>query len=199
MKQISNEISYIEASENPLSADIGVIKTKNGNWLYDVGNDRNRILPLTGKYNVVLSHFHLDHVGNVNYLNIDKLYVSKYTFDHVGKGIIVENDLYVDNMHIFPLASSHTKGSLGLEVNEEFAFIGDAIYSKSNKEYYIYNVQLLKEEIETLRRLKAKYLLVSHFKGLVMPRDEVIAQLEEIYSSRDKSSCEIFVKKDCKN
>lgn len=195
IQQISDDISYIEASENPLSADIGIIKTKNENWLYDVGNDRNRILSLTGKYNVVLSHFHLDHVGNIDYLDIDQLYVSKATFEHIGKGIIVENDWYVDNIHIFPLASSHTDGSLGLEVNEEFAFIGDAIYSKSNQEFYIYNAQLLKEEIETLKKLKAKYLLVSHFKGLMMKKDEVIAQLEEIYAKRNESTDEIFVKK----
>ncbi len=195
IKQISNEISYIEASADPLSADIGIVESDNAVWLYDVGNDKNSILPLTGKYNVVLSHFHLDHVGNLNQLNIDRLYVSRPTFERVGRGIIVEDDLYLENLHIFLLPSSHTEGSLGLEVNEEYAFIGDAIYSKSNAEYYIYNAQELKEEIAVLKKLKAKYLLISHRNGMLMSKDEVIQQLEEIYSRRDKDSSEIFVKK----
>ncbi len=198
IKQISNDIKYIEASDNPLSADIGIVQNKNGIWLYDVGNDRNSIIPLTGKYNVVLSHFHLDHVGNLEQLNIENLYVSPFTFDHVGKGIVVRDDIYVDNLHIFPLPSSHTKGSLGLEIDETYAFIGDAIYSKSNAEYYIYNAQLLKEEIEVLKKLKAKYLLISHLKGMIMNKDKVVQNLEDIYSVRDKSSSEIFVKKSSK-
>ena len=43
--------------------------------------------------------------------------------------------------------------------------------------------------------LKAPYLLVSHFKGLVRRRDEVIAELEELYRHRDKNSPEIKVKR----
>ncbi len=195
IKQITNKISYIEASENPLSADIGIIKSENGIWLYDVGNNENSIMPLKDKYNIVLSHFHLDHVGNLDKLDIENLYVSRFTFDHIGRGIIVEKDIYIDDLHIFPLPTSHAKGSLGLEVNEEYAFIGDAMYSKTNAEYYIYNAQLLKQEIEVLKKLKAKYLLVSHRRGIVMDKDEAIRNLEEIYSKRDIKSSEIYVKK----
>ncbi len=195
IRQITNEISYIEATNDPLSADIGIIKTENAVWLYDVGNDKNSILPLTGQYHVVLSHFHSDHVGNLDQLNIDHLYVSRFTFERIGKGTVVEDDIYLEKLHIFPLPSSHTEGSLGLEVNEEYAFIGDAIYSKSNAEYYIYNAQKLKEEIKVLKKLKAKYLLISHRKGMLMTKEEVLQQLEEIYSSREGSSSEIFVKK----
>ncbi len=84
---------------------------------------------------------------------------------------------------------------MGLEIDGTYAFIGDAAYSKSNSEYYIYNAQLLNEEIEVLKRLNAKYLLVSHSKGLVADKDAVIKQLEEICSSRDENSPEIFVRK----
>ncbi len=195
IKQINNEIGYIEASENPLSADIGIVRTENHIWLFDVGNDSSRISSLIGQYHVVLSHFHADHVGNLDRIHVENLYVSKFTFEHIGKGTIVENDLYIENLHIFPLPSSHTKGSLGLEVGEEYAFIGDAMYSKSNADYYIYNTQLLKEEIEVLKKLRAKYLLVSHVKGLVMNREDVICRLEDIYAKRDASSPEIWVSK----
>ncbi len=195
INKISDNIEYIAASDNPLSADIGIIRSGDSVWLYDVGNNKNSIRPLGGQYNVVLSHFHSDHVGNLDKLNVRNLYVSKFTFEHVGKGIIVDRDMYIDNLHIFPLPSSHTKGALGLEIDGKYAFIGDAIYSKSNAEYYIYNAQLLRAEIDVLKKLKADNLLVSHFEGMVRNKSEVIQELENIYSSRDKSSPEIFVKK----
>lgn len=195
IKAISKEISYVEASNDPLSADIGIIDSSAGIWLYDVGKDPNSIASLKDRYNVVLSHFHSDHTGNLDLPDIDKLYVSKYTYKHIGQGIVVDDDLYVADLHIFPLPSSHTKGALGLEVKGEFAFIGDAMYSQVKGEYYVYNVQLLKEEIQTLKNLKAKFLLISHRKGLIMPKDQAIKQLEGIYAKRDKTSDEIYINK----
>ncbi len=93
IKQISDNIGYIEATDNPLSADIGIIKTPQCTWLYDVGNDINNIKNLTDKYNVVLSHFHLDHIGNLSKLNISDLYVPN-SHSNTGQGNIVEKDIY---------------------------------------------------------------------------------------------------------
>ena len=72
--------------------------------------------------------------------------------------------------------------------------MGDALYCRSKDGYYIFNVQLLKDEIAGLKQLKAPYLLVSHFKGMVRRRDEVIAELEELYRQRDKHSPEMRIK-----
>ena len=88
---------------------------------------------------------------------------------------------------------SHCKGCLGLEVDETYAFVGDALYSKARDGYYVFNAQLVKEEIAVLKGLKAPYLLVSHYKGLLRPRDEVIAELEALYRAWDKNSAEIKV------
>ena len=52
----------------------------------------------------------------------------------------------------------------------------------------------MKDEIAVLKKLKAPYLLVSHLKGMVRRRDEVIAELEELYDQRDKNSSEIRLK-----
>ena len=150
---------------------------------------------MTGNYNVVLSHFHQDHTGNIGKLNIKEAFVSPETKRHVQMGTVADKDIYIGNLHIFPLPSSHCKGCLGLEVDETYAFVGDALYSKARDGYYIFNAQLVKEEIAVLKQLKAPYLLVSHFKGMVRRRDEVIAQLEELYRSRDKNSPEIKLKR----
>ena len=190
---INDKISYIEASDDPLSADIGVVKNGKDIWLYDVGNGEKAISGLTDSYHIVLSHFHADHAGNIGKVRAESLYVSRETFRHVQQGTIVNSDIYVGDLHIFPLPSSHTKGSLGLEVGERYAFVGDALYSKVRDGFYLYNSQLLKDEINVLSALKAPCLLVSHFKGLVRERTEVLEELKAIYAMREKDTSEIKV------
>ena len=192
---INEKISYIECSDDPLSADIGIIRDGDAVWLYDVGGDERAITELTGNYNVVLSHFHQNHTGNMGKLSIKEAFVSDETKRHVQMGTVADKDIYIGNLHIFPLPSSHCEGCLGLEVDETYAFVGDALYSKFRDGYFIFNTQLVKDEIAVLKRLKAPYLLVSHFKGMVRRRDEVIAELEELYSLRVGNRSEIRVKK----
>lgn len=192
--RINDRISYIEASEDPLSADIGIIEDSDSTWLYDVGNGEKSICGLDSSYHVVLSHFHPDHTGNISRIRTGSVYVSRETYAHVQCGTIVSDDLYIGGLHIFPLPSSHTKGSLGLEVDGEYAFIGDALYSKVKDGFYIYNAQLLKDEIEILSALRAPHLLVSHFKGLIREKDAVIDELMTIYGMREKNTPEIRVR-----
>ena len=190
---ISERISYIEATEEPLSADIGIIRCGDTEWLYDVGNDERSLAGLDGQYNVVLSHFHQDHTGSLDKIRVGELYVSGATFRHTGWGTVVNGELTIGDLRIFQIPSSHTKGCLGLEIGNEYAFVGDALYCKAKNGYYAYNSQLLKDEIEVLKQLKAQKLLVSHFQGLVRLKDEVIAELEQIYSKREKNNPDIRV------
>ena len=39
--KLTDKISYIAASTDPLSADIGIIRDNGVTWLYDVGNGEN--------------------------------------------------------------------------------------------------------------------------------------------------------------
>lgn len=190
---INERISYIEATEDPLSADIGIIRDGDTEWLYDVGNDERSLAELDRQYNVVLSHFHQDHTGSLDKVRTGDLYVSAETFRHTGRGNIVNGELTVGDLRIFQIPSSHTKGCLGLEIGNEYAFIGDALYCKVKDGYYVYNAQLLKDEIKVLKTLKAPKLLVSHFKGFVRPKDEAIEELEQIYSLREKNNPDIRV------
>lgn len=191
--RVNDKISYIASSDTPLSADIGIIQSENGIWLFDVGADERAISDLTSNYNIVLSHFHQDHIGNIDKIQAKEIYVSKVTCDHVHKGTVVTDDFYIGGLHIFPLPSSHTRGCLGLEVDNTYAFVGDALYSKVKNGNYVYNAQLLKDEIEVLKKLQARFLLVSHYAGLIRKREDVIAELETIYSLRDKNNSEISV------
>lgn len=191
--RISEKISYIPASENPLSADVGIIRDGGKIWLFDVGAGVNNVPNREDGYYVVLSHFHKDHTDNLSLIPTEEVYVSKETRKHVGEGTIVQESISVGNLRVFPIPSGHAKGCLGLEVDETFAFVGDALYGREKDGRYVFNAQLLKEEIEVLKKLKAPFLLVSHCDGLVREKEEVIKELEAVYAMRSKNEPEIEI------
>lgn len=178
---ISEKISYIASSTNPLSADIGIIKAADGIWLFDVGNGSENVKDLTDSYNVVLSHFHPDHCGNIERIKKNALYVSKTTYAHVHEGTILSETTRFGDVCVFPIPSNHAKGCLGLEVDEKYAFIGDALCGKVKEDEMIYNPQIVQAQIALLKSLKADCLLVSHFPGLLREKSEVLNELAEIY------------------
>ncbi|MCR5154994.1 MAG: MBL fold metallo-hydrolase [Lachnospiraceae bacterium] len=198
--RLSPRISYIPATDDPLSADVVIVRGLSYTWVFDVGADENTALEInliSGKKAVVLSHFHKDHVFNLDKIKYDRLYVSRFTFDHVNTGDIITNDFYENDggvhIHIFPIPSSHAKGSLGLEVDNEFAFLGDATYSQFKGGSFVYNSQLLKDEIDILNNIDAKYFCESHHKVFARPKEEVIARLKDIYSKRKNGNALISV------
>lgn len=208
--EISEKISYIKAGNEPLSADIGIIRTDSAIWLYDVGNDIRKLPKLGKKCNVILSHFHDDHTGSLAFVDFDKAYMGKLTYEYLIKKnafiktlsqnepgrliVISDHNVHVDGLNIFPIPSSHAKGCLGLKV-DDYAFMGDALYSKADATHFIYNSQLLLSEINVLKSLSASKLLVSHYPGLIRDRLEVIKELENYYGMRDKNTSEIRIKR----
>lgn len=191
--RINEKISYIPASENPLSADIGIIRDGDAAWLFDVGDGAESISGLEKCDYVVLSHFHRDHTGNVGLISAREIFGSGETCRHIAGGTEIRESRTIGNLSIFPLPSSHAKGCLGLEIDGTYAFVGDGLYSKVKNGCYIYNAQLLLEEIRVLKALHAPFLLVSHYPGMIRSRDEVIAELEEIYAMRIPNEMEIAV------
>ena len=189
--RISDRIRYIEATDTPLSADIGFVEDGGRLWLYDVGDGERAAAGLTGSYRVVLSHFHRDHTGNLPKIRAEELYVSRETYLHAHAGTVVEGERRVGDLRIFSLPSSHCKGCLGLEVAETYAFVGDALYCRVKDGFRVYNAQLLKAEIDVLSDLRSPYLLVSHRPGLIRERAEAIDELRAIYARREKNSPEI--------
>lgn len=189
---ISPRIRYRPATDDPLSADIGIVRTESGVWLFDVGADPRAVEGLDGEYRVVLSHFHADHTANLDRIRAAELYVSPMTLRHTHRGQAVDRELWIDGVHIFALPSSHAKGCLGLEA-DGFAFVGDGLYSRVRDGFFVFNAQLVYEELRVLRSLQADTLLVSHRPGLVQSRSEAVAQLEQIYALRQKNNPEILV------
>ena len=222
MEQVSitKDISYIKSSTEPLSAEVGIIESKEYLYLFDVGNNKEvseYLQTLSKKKKVVLSHFHPDHIGNVGNLSFETLYVGanteKYLHNYISDyktermaecsvttkknryeivlvPIAIEDGI---KLEIYPIPNSHAKGSLALLVNETYLFLGDALYPKEKNGKYVYNAQLLKEEIELLKRLPAKFIISSHGIPLIREKSTELSRLEEIYVKRQKDDAYIFI------
>ena len=196
IQKITDQISYFPATETPLSADVGVIRCAGELWIFDVGSTEEvaeAVNNIPGQKNIVLSHFHPDHTGNIGRVSWAHLYAGAFTCRRLGIGTAVDNHLYFENsVHIFPLPSSHSKGCEGLEY-EDYAFLGDATYSMKKDGKVAYNAGLLKQLIAVLKSLHANQFLLSHSEPFAHPKAEVVAQLEEIYALRSCHDPYIFL------
>lgn len=196
IQTLTDRISYFPATEMPLSADVGIIRCADELWIYDVGSSREAaevIDSLAGPKNIVLSHFHADHAGNIGCVAYDMLYAGAYTCRKLEKGTVVDSHLHFENgIHIFPLPSGHAKGCVGLEYGD-YAFLGDAVYSMEKDGKAAYNAGLLKELIAVLKSLRANWFLLSHKEPFVSSKAEVIILLEGIYARRDRNEPYIFL------
>lgn len=271
LRKLTENISVLPASPNPLSADVGIIYGRERVYLYDVGANEyslKYINGISGEKSVILSHFHQDHMGNIGLIDCDTVYGGRETLKHLlgntagnAKGhmpgniagnatghlpgntagndmahmpgnaavnaidylpckVIRENMMHLSGktsegeikslsdssgavksicvtekvniedgirIEIIPLPATHAKGSLAMCVNEEYTFLGDAVYTARIKGQVCYNSQLLKSEIEVLDSIKCRFFLLSHDEQFVHEKQEIMDFLKKIYDNRDKS------------
>lgn len=184
---ITEEIGYLPATQEPLSADVGLIHTKNRVWLFDVGctDDMMRQIEAIAEEKwVVLSHFHPDHIGNLDHMQYDALYGGAFTCKKIGKGTVVAGDLYLeDKVHLFSIPSAHAKGCVGLEYGG-YAFLGDALYPAQKASGLVYNVSLLAQQIKVLEKLQAEQFFISHKVPALRSKTAVLTWLKKVYSKR---------------
>ena len=196
--KVTDRISYIKAPEKPLSADVGIVEGDESVWIFDVGADESVPISLNKipkPKNAVISHFHPDHMSNLEHVDLNEVYLGANTFKYAKRGTVVDKDVFIDDgitIHIFPLPSSHAKGSLGMEIGD-YAFLGDAACSTTKQGKTCYNASVLKEEIAVLEKLSAKFFLISHDEKFIRPKEKIIAELLEIYSKRDPKESYICI------
>ena len=117
MIEIDEHIFHIKAKNEPLSADVGIIKGEKYIWIFDVGADESvpmELIAFQKPINIVISHFHPDHTGNLEHVHCNEIYLGANTFKYIKSGTVVGKDIFIDDgveLHIFPLPSSHAKGS----------------------------------------------------------------------------------------
>lgn len=196
--KINENISYLPATQSPLSCDVIFIKTDNATWIYDVGlNNRaaEEINKVEGQKNVVISHFHPDHILNLSRVKWDNLYVSSNTKKYTLRGTVIKGEqTFNENpeIKILELPSSHAKGCLCL-ICGDYAFLGDGTYCKPIRGHHTYNAQLLLEMIKTLEKIDAQNFCLSHDKNFIQSKDEVIQRYKDIYASRTPDNPKIDV------
>lgn len=199
MQKLSERISYLPAGTEPLSSDVVLIHGDNYEWIFDVGNNSGAVKLIQGidrEKNIILSHFHEDHTGNLKRISYNQVYCGNYTKKKFGIGTEVKSAIIYEDgvkLTIFPLPGLHSKGEVGLEVDEEFAFLGDAVYGVPKDGKQAYNVNLLKEMISILSALKVKYFLLSHDVTFVRSREQILTELKEIYEMRKPGESYIFL------
>ena len=214
--KLTDRIQYLQMSYDPLSADVVAVRGDSAWWIFDVGAcdeavdfinalsrspvNESAATPL--KKNIVISHFHRDHLLNVMRdlqgdvsLDFDTIYVGAYTSKSFGeiegvvKNVVMEPVSFDDGVkiQILPIPNSHAKGSLALIV-DDYVFLGDATYPMvGHGTPDVYNVQILGEQIKLLKSLKSTRFCLSHKRGLVRDKDSVIQFLESVYARRRKN------------
>ena len=224
--KLTDRIRYLQMSYEPLSADVVAVCGDSAWWIFDVGACdeavdfinalprssessthldtseciKNATVPL--KKNIVISHFHRDHLLNVVRhcngevsLDFDTLYVGSHASKVVGEivgheKITVSSPLLFDDVvhiEILPVPNSHAKGALALIV-DDFVFLGDATYPMvGHGEPDVYNVQILEQQIKMLKSLTASRFCLSHKRGLVRDKSSVIQFLESVLARRQKN------------
>lgn len=186
LKKISPRISYLPASWEPLSADVGFVRGETGTWIFDVGASdeaARAVSEISGTKRVVLSHFHRDHIGNIGRVSYDALYCGDYTLRKTPGGIRVAAPMKVDGVTLFPVPSAHVKGAVGL-LTDGFAFVGDALYPGRKGGHPVYNFNTLSETIRAVEEIPAEKLLLSHAPGLVREKGKILETLRAWLATR---------------
>ncbi len=186
---LTSEISYLPSVESPLSSDVVFIKPDGSDttWIFDTGTSGEAaelINAVEGTKNIVISHFHPDHILNLLKVKCDKLYVSKYTKKYTRAGEVIEGEqIFPDGIKVYPIPSSHSKGSLVLEY-KDYAFLGDATYVRFRLSAREYNVQLLEQMIQKVGEIPSSNFCLSHDKSFVQPKESVLRIYKKILSRR---------------
>ena len=183
MNTIGKRIKYVPATNDPLSADVYLIDGDKYCYIYDVGNNENSLQYINqlGKEKVViLSHYHKDHTGNIEEIHYRDLYVGKKTHESIGKGIIVEDKLTINDgvkIEIAHCISPHTDGSLIVTVDNEYTLIADLYFTRPP-----FDKDKAMKMLESLRNIDTKYFVISHQEEeKVILKETLIQELTEYF------------------
>ena len=183
MKKITDYITYLPASPDPLSADVYFIEGDANCYVFDVGNNEDALQAISATKKekiVILSHYHKDHTGNIDKLTYKELYVGDLTLETIQKGMVITDEVVIRDgveLMIQHCPSPHTKGSLIVTVNKEYTLIADLYFTRVG-----YDKELADEMLKKLETLDTKHFVVSHQQGEnVFEKQKLIAELKEYF------------------
>ena len=166
MEHFGRDILHIPAGETPLSSDVFLIRGNSRWYLFDVGRNQeslDAIQALPGEKTVIISHFHRDHMANLERMTYDTLYAGDLMQERLHLGTAVTEPIVIEDgvrLEIRPCPSPHTGGSLILTVNGEYTLLGDLCYTRPSAEPAVVDAMLA-----TLSRVDTRYFVLSHGAG----------------------------------
>lgn len=182
MNVITERITYLPATDEPLSAEVYLIKGDQRCYVYDVGNNNGSlryINQIEKEKTVILSHYHKDHIGNIEDINYAQLYIGRKTYETIGRGEIVDEVCTINDgvkIEILQCISPHTEGSLIVNVDNEYTLIADLYFTKPP-----FEKEKAMQMIAFLEKLDTKYFVVSHQKDKVIEKEKMLKELAEYF------------------
>ena len=195
MIKLEDYLEYLPASNEPLSADVYLIHGSEKTYIVDCGASDEACSLINGIENkaLIITHFHADHLGNLSRIEIDdkNLYVGNYTKKYAKRGSEILDSLEINDgikIRISAIPSSHAKGSLAVTINDKWLLLGDSFYCSTKG----YNVSLLHDEIEFIKKEPFEKALCSH-DNTVYTKGKILETLEFFYSKKEKGAAHIYV------
>jgi len=177
LPHIGKLIAYTEACESPLSSEAFIVSGHENYYVYDVGNSAKslNILKMLDKpIIIILSHFHIDHCGNLSGINYHKLYLSGKARQKLkcGETIPINPMTIQDGVELViqRCSSVHENGCLLLTINREYTLLGDLVFPLKTRESAV-----AREMIKELEKIDTRYFVISHRKQKVWPKEDFIS------------------------
>lgn len=181
-KKVNESIYYVEGENNEPCPKISLIVGENFSLLIDVGNKKEQIDSLyegIRKYSlpslkyVVITHFHDDHLHNINEFKDKEIIASRQTCKYIKFPVNVyekKSELDLGNLKVVidELPNSHAKGSLLIYLpKEKMMFIGDAVAGKITKNSYSINRSLTYELNKKLKEYDVETYVDGHSRFIL--------------------------------
>ena len=184
MKILGEKIKYLPADDNPLSADVFFVEGDKHCYIYDVGNNDDslrHINQVNKEKRIILSHYHKDHIGNIDNIDYSDLYVGEETYRAIGKGIIIEDSFSIQDgvkIEIIHCISPHTDGSLIVNIDNEYTLIADLYFTRPP-----FDKEKAMKMIKFLKNIDTQYFVISHQEDAnVVPKEKLIAELLDYFN-----------------
>lgn len=205
--KFNDYIFYVNGKEDEPIPKISLVVGKGFSVLIDVGNKKEQLIALDNgilKYNlpkiayIIITHFHDDHIHNLNYFNDAKILCSKYTSKYISKESTIidrKTTLNIGNLNLIidTLPNSHAKGSLLIydDLNKVM-FVGDAFGPKILNDKLFINKASTYELIKKINEYEVEAFLDGHSNPRETTKEKVYNLLKD-YQSLCKVSANDFI------
>lgn len=183
MQQLAQRVFRVPPVDDPLSSDAFIIEGDTQYYVFDVGSSDaafEAVSALGKPVTVILSHFHRDHIANMDRLTPAETLAGARTMKYIAGGTLVDAPLTIrDGVKIVvrPCVSPHAPGSLIATVDGMYTLIGDLHYARPST-----GQGEAKGMLNLLKTLKTAYFLPSHrMDSPLVERDALLQEIKAYY------------------